>query len=226
MLHTSGIQKAMPHPLGSSRSHPVPQELISCPTCLPGWWTSRMGTRPCRGVGLSLEPGTSNSLLIRFSSCGQLSVKSLEQSLRLSVFWESISSGEEKNRPALRSCCPWRYRGQSAPTGNSDSSVQVRLATSAPSSSPRPPLKRHTQAHTQHAPAWPASRVSGRSESISSELKVDRLKTHSAVEKKKMPRYSLVFVGGGPMCKHNTILFVYPTLLTSCVHMDITDHCI
>lgn len=59
----------MPHPLGSSRSHPAPQELISCPTCLPGWWTSRIGTRPCSGVGLSLEPGTSTSLLIRFNSC-------------------------------------------------------------------------------------------------------------------------------------------------------------
>ena len=69
MLPTSGTQKAMPHPLGSSRSHPAPQELISCPACLPGWWTSRIGTRPCSGVGLSLEPGTSTSLLIRFNSC-------------------------------------------------------------------------------------------------------------------------------------------------------------
>ncbi|TNN42644.1 hypothetical protein EYF80_047170 [Liparis tanakae] len=40
----------MPHPLGSSRSHPAPQEVMSCPTCLPGWWTSRTGTRPCGGT--------------------------------------------------------------------------------------------------------------------------------------------------------------------------------
>lgn len=66
---TSGTQKAMPHPLGSSRSHPAPQEVMSCPTCLPGWWTSRTGTRPCGGVRLSLEPGTSSSLLMWFSSC-------------------------------------------------------------------------------------------------------------------------------------------------------------
>lgn len=71
LLPTSGTQKAIPHPLGSSRSHPAPQEFISCPTCLPGWWTSRMGTRPCSGVGLSLEPGTSTSLLIRFNSWRQ-----------------------------------------------------------------------------------------------------------------------------------------------------------
>lgn len=65
---TSGIQKAIPQPLGRSRSHPAPQEFSSFPTCLPGWWTSKMGMRPCGGVGLSLEPGTSNSLLMRFSS--------------------------------------------------------------------------------------------------------------------------------------------------------------
>lgn len=71
VLPTSGTQKAMPHPLGSSRSHPAPQELISRPTCLPGWWTSRMGTRPCGGVGVSLDPGTRTSLLIRFNCCRQ-----------------------------------------------------------------------------------------------------------------------------------------------------------
>lgn len=69
IILTSGTQKAIPHPLGSSRSHPAPHKFISCPTCLPGWWTSRMGTRPCSGVGLNLEPGTSNSLRMRFNSC-------------------------------------------------------------------------------------------------------------------------------------------------------------
>lgn len=69
LLLTSGTQKAIPHPLGSSRSHPAPHEFISCPTCLPGCCTSRMGTRPCSGVGLNLEPGTSTSLRMRFNSC-------------------------------------------------------------------------------------------------------------------------------------------------------------
>lgn len=69
LLLTSGTQKAIPHPLGSSRSHPAPHEFISCPTCLPGCCTSRMGTRPCSGVGLNLEPGTSTSLRLQFNSC-------------------------------------------------------------------------------------------------------------------------------------------------------------
>lgn len=65
---TKGIQKAIPQPLGSSRSQPAPHEGISWPTCLPGWCTSSTGTRPCRGVGVRQEPGTSSSLRIRFSS--------------------------------------------------------------------------------------------------------------------------------------------------------------
>lgn len=85
----------MPHPLGSSRSHPAPHEFISCPTCLPGWWTSRMGTRPCSGVGLSLEPGTSTSLLIQFNSWRQ---KILEIAVMSTDNFESLDRGKKLNK--------------------------------------------------------------------------------------------------------------------------------
>ena len=173
----------MPHPLGSSRSHPAPQELISCPACLPGWWTSRIGTRPCSGVGLSLEPGTSTSLLIRFNSCTRQ--KMLDVSATSKLIFALRNRDEKKNEykrvliyqirhvyvstitvmvtdicwmtfllenddpPALISCYRSHYPGQTAPTDSSDSNVQVLLATWAPSSSPRPPLK-HTQSTHTH----------------------------------------------------------------------------
>lgn len=150
MLPTSGTQKAMPHPLGSSRSHPAPQQLISCPTCLPGWWTSRMGTRPCGGVGVSLDPGTRTSLLIRFNSCQQK--LSNENTVPPLTVWQ----WEINASPAPISCDRWRCHGQTFPTGDSDSSVLVHLAASAPSSSPRPPLKRAHKAQ-RHA-VFPFSR--------------------------------------------------------------------
>lgn len=99
VLPTSGTQKAMPHPLGSSRSHPAPHEFISCPTCLPGWLTSRMGTRPCSGVGLSLEPGTSTSLLIRFNSWRQ---KILELSVTSTDNFDKQLCDISGNRDLLR----------------------------------------------------------------------------------------------------------------------------
>lgn len=95
LLRTSGTQKAMPHPLGISRSHPAPHEFISCPTCLPGWWTSKMGTRPCSGVGLSLEPGTSTSLLIRFNSWRQ---KILELAVTYTDNFESLDRKKKLNK--------------------------------------------------------------------------------------------------------------------------------
>lgn len=137
VLPTSGTQKAMPHPLGSSRSHPAPQELISRPTCLPGWWTSRMGTRPCGGVGVSLDPGTRTSLLIRFNCCRQKWVTNENAAPPFTVWqWEINAS------PAPISCDRWRCHGQTFPRGDSDSSAQVHHGASAPVSSPRPRLKR------------------------------------------------------------------------------------
>lgn len=127
----------MPHPLGSSRSHPAPQELISCPTCLPGWWTSRTGTRPCGGVGVSLDPGTSTSLLIRFSSCRQRRLAGENTAPPFAVGRGGINAP-----PAPISCDPPRCRARTFPTGDSDSSHQEHLAASVPFSSPRPRLKR------------------------------------------------------------------------------------
>lgn len=147
----------MPQPFGRSRSHPAPQELISFPSCFPGWWTSKMGTRPCGGVGVSLEPGTSDSLLIRFKFFRQCTEKCFREK-QLSSFECSFRTGAAKTHkkgqrwswkksvfdvpvltvPAQISCCLWRCHEQTPPTKSSDSMVLGLLSTSAPSSSHHP----------------------------------------------------------------------------------------